>query len=56
VLSPDVTNDQTVGQRLTRAERTARVRDLRQRGIRVIDWNPDDKLRLQIDRAKARWA
>jgi len=56
VLSPDVTNDQTVGQRLTRAERTARVRDLRQRGIRVIDWNPDDKLRLQIDLAKARWA
>jgi len=56
VMSPDVTTDRTVGQRLTRAERTARVRYLRQRGIRVIDWDTDEQLRLSIDRAKTRWA
>jgi len=56
VLSPNVTTDQTVGQRLTRAERVARLRYLRQRGIRVIDWDTDVPLRLSIDRAQARWA
>ena len=56
VISPDVTVDETVGQRLTRIERTARVRYLRERGIRVLDWNPDDRLSLEIEKAQARWA
>ncbi|MFB6141321.1 MAG: DUF58 domain-containing protein [Halosimplex sp.] len=56
VISPDVTVDETVGQRLTRIERTARVRYLRERGIRVFDWNPDEQLSLEIEKAQARWA
>ncbi|WP_459194075.1 DUF58 domain-containing protein [Halosimplex sp. J119] len=56
VISPDVTVDETVGQRLTRIERTARVRYLRERGIRVLDWDPDERLSLEIQKAQTRWA
>ena len=56
VISPDVTVDETVGQRLTRIERTARVRYLRERGIRVLNWDPEERLSLEIQKAQARWA
>ncbi|WP_436910847.1 DUF58 domain-containing protein [Halosimplex marinum] len=56
VISPDVTVDETVGQRLTRIERTARVRYLRERGIRVMDWDPDERLSLEVEKAQTRWA
>ncbi|ELZ24200.1 hypothetical protein C475_13162 [Halosimplex carlsbadense 2-9-1] len=56
VISPDVTVDETVGQRLTRIERTARVRYLRERGIRVMDWDPDEQLSLEVEKAQTRWA
>ncbi|WP_206424965.1 DUF58 domain-containing protein [Halosimplex salinum] len=56
VISPDVTVDETVGQRLTRIERTARVRYLRERGIRVMNWDPDEQLSLEIEKAQTRWA
>ncbi|WP_207586557.1 DUF7269 family protein [Halomontanus rarus] len=56
VISPDTTASRTIGQQLTRIERTVRVRYLRERGIRVVDWDPDERLDLQLDRAQARWA
>ena len=56
VISPDTTADRTVGQRLTRIERTVRVRNLRELGIRVVDWDHDERLDLQLDRARTRWA
>ena len=56
LISPDTTNDDTVGQRLARLERSLRLGELRERNIRVIDWNPSDRLRLQLDRAQTRWA
>lgn len=55
VVSPDPTATRTVGQRLARLERTARVIRLREHGIRVIDWDADTSLRLELERAVRRW-
>ena len=56
IVSPDPTASRTPGQRLARIERKMRVADLREHGIRVIDWNTDDLLRIELERAKQRWA
>lgn len=56
VISPDPTNNRTVGQRLARVERQMRVATLRERDIRVVDWSYDDMLGLELDRARQRWA
>lgn len=56
IVSPDATADRTVGQRLARIERNMRIATLRERGIRVIDWNYDQMLGLNIDHARKRWA
>lgn len=56
VISPNTTADRTIGQRMTRIERTVRVRILREHGIRVIDWDPSDRLELELERSQARWA
>ena len=56
VLSPDPTTGRTPGQRLTKVEREVRINGLREHGIRVIDWKPDQSLHLEIDRARRRWA
>jgi uncharacterized protein (DUF58 family) len=56
IISPDTTNDETVGQRLATLERRVRLNELRERGIRAIDWDPEDRLGLQFERAQARWA
>jgi len=55
VISPNTTADRTIGQRLTRIERSVRVRILRERGVRVVDWDPNDRLDLQFQKAQARW-
>lgn len=55
VVSPDVTNDTTVGERLARTERRNRVYSLRESGVRVVDWNPDDPLGSVLVRAQERW-
>ncbi len=55
VISPNTTADRTIGQRLTRIERSIRVRILRERGVRVVDWDPNDRLDLQFQKAQARW-
>lgn len=44
VVSPDVTGDSTVGARLAHTERANRVHSLRESGVRVVDWQPDDRL------------
>ncbi|WP_276256681.1 DUF58 domain-containing protein [Halomontanus rarus] len=56
IVSPDPTADRTIGQRLASIERAMRVRNLREHGIRVIDWEYDEPLGLEIERAKQRWA
>ncbi|WP_207592663.1 DUF7269 family protein [Halomontanus rarus] len=56
IISPNPTADRTVGQRLARVERTMRVNELRERGIRVVNWNYDATLGLELDRAEKRWA
>jgi len=56
VISPDPTADRTVGQRLARIERNMRVATLRERDIRVVDWEYGDMLGLALDEARQRWA
>lgn len=56
VISPDTTATATIGQVLTHVERTTRIRHLRERGIRVLDWGIEDSLGLELQRAQTRWA
>lgn len=41
IVSPDVTDSETPGQRLARTERSTRITQLRAGGLRVIDWDRD---------------
>jgi uncharacterized protein (DUF58 family) len=56
IVSPDPSTSETIGQRLAQIERAMRLISLREHGIRVIDWDPDDRLGIELDRAKQRWA
>lgn len=56
IISPDPTSDETPGRKLARAERLARMTDLRGTGIRVVDWSPGEELATAIDRATRRWS
>jgi len=56
VVSPDVTVDGTVGQRLVRLERRFRIEALREAGVRVVDWDPDEELAVALGRAATRWS
>ena len=56
VISPDVTADSTPGQRLARVERRLRITALREAGLRVIDWNPDQPLSVAIQHAREQWS
>jgi len=55
VVSPDPTATRTIGQRLARIERKVRVRQLRDHGIRVIDWSTDQPLNVELEYARRRW-
>lgn len=44
VVSPDATANETPSRRLNRASRQLFMTDLRQAGIPVLDWTPDDSL------------
>lgn len=48
VVSPNVTSDATVGARLASVRRENRVHSLREAGIPVIDWDPDEPLGASI--------
>lgn len=50
VVSPDVTAEETAGQRVARAERRVRMAGLREAGIRVVDWRPPESLDVAITR------
>lgn len=54
-LSPDPTGRDTPGQLLATVERQLRIYRLRERGIRVIDWDVESPLALAIERAAIRW-
>ncbi|QCJ46325.1 MULTISPECIES: DUF58 domain-containing protein [Haloprofundus] len=49
-VSPDVTDETTVGERLAATERTARVSTLRRTGIPTVDWGPDAPLESALAR------
>jgi uncharacterized protein (DUF58 family) len=55
VVSPNPTDDDTPGQKLAKVERDMRVTNLREHGLNVLDWNPDEQLAIEVDRAKQRW-
>lgn len=55
VISPDPTRIETVGQRLARLERQNRIRNLREHGIRVLDWAYEYPFGLALQNAKQRW-
>ncbi|MFC6954510.1 DUF58 domain-containing protein [Halorubellus litoreus] len=48
VVSPDVTDGETLGGRVTRVTRTERVRRLRETGAHVVDWSLSDPLPLAL--------
>ena len=54
VLSPDPTADRTAGHRLARVARGLRLRDLRGRGIPVIDWAADEPVDVALARSNRR--
>lgn len=54
VISPDPTAADTIGQRLASVERAMRVICLRERGIPIVDWQPDDPLGIELERAEQR--
>jgi len=56
VVSPDPTRDGTVGRRLARVERRLLIEALRETGVRVVDWDPDEELGIAIGRAGERWS
>lgn len=57
VVSPDVTNGETVGGRLATTERDNRIRSLRESGVPVVDWDPEtEKLGTELLRAQEQTA
>lgn len=56
VVSPDVTNEETVGGRLARVERENRIHALRNSGVPVVDWDPDERLGTTVATARGRSA
>lgn len=56
VVSPDPTDGETLGHRVARVERLARISALREVGVRVVDWDVDDTLATTLARARRRWS
>ncbi|WP_435365563.1 DUF58 domain-containing protein [Haloarchaeobius sp. DYHT-AS-18] len=56
VVSPDVTSDETPGAKLERIKRDTRLRTLRGRKTKVIEWSPDQPLFAAIEVAMRRWS
>lgn len=54
VVSPDVTDTETLGGRLARVERAERIGRLRNTGAHVVDWDLDDPLGLALGPAFGR--
>lgn len=56
IISPDPTGEGTMGEALARVERSMRINYLRERGIRIMDWQPDESLIVEMERARMGWA
>lgn len=56
VIRPDPTDRGTVGRRLARVEERNRTGALRDAGVRVVTWGPDDSLAAAFDAASRRWS
>ena len=56
VVSPDPTADATAGETLARLERQLRCSQLREVGLRVVDWTPGEHLGAAVETAGARWS
>ena len=55
IISPDPTGEGSIGEGLARVERAMRINYLRERGIRIMDWQPDESLVVELERARMRW-
>lgn len=55
VISPDLTATDTPGRRLATMERRLRIRQLRERGIRVVDWDVARPVAVAVAEAARRW-
>lgn len=55
MISPNPTNNRTIGERIARLERTVRVQQLREYGIRIVDWESDQSLNVALEYALRRW-
>ena len=57
VISPNVTSDGSLGQRLARRERSLRLRALRGADVPVVDWDPATPLgTVLLDEGRRRWS
>ncbi len=56
VVSVDPTVAASAGTQLAYLERQARIHDLREAGVRVIDWGWDDPLTFALESATRRWS
>lgn len=54
VVSPDVTARESAGARLAAVERRHRIRQLRQSGVPVVDWDPEEPLGTELLRSQER--
>ncbi|WP_424018724.1 DUF58 domain-containing protein [Halorientalis pallida] len=55
VVSPDVTGADSPGERLATVERRNRIDRLHRGGVRVVDWDPANRLRKSVATARRRW-
>lgn len=53
LLSPAIVGTDGLGARRQQLERTCRLRAIRETGVRVIDWHPNDPLQTALARATA---
>jgi uncharacterized repeat protein (TIGR01451 family) len=55
VVSPDVTGEDSPGERLATVERRNRIDRLHRGGVRVVDWDPANRLHKSVAAARKRW-
>lgn len=56
VVSPDPTGGDSVSERVGKLRRSLRIVRLREAGIRVAEWGPDEGLSSALERATGRWS
>lgn len=55
VISPDLTTTESPGETLATVERQLRIRTLRERGIRVVDWDVSRPIAVAVAEAARGW-